>query len=174
MMVKFGDGNKIVKVPFLKRKRQKISDQHIIDLYNLGKKLEKHYYFPQDVEWAIEGKNVYLVQTRPITTTESKKGEVSLDQIAMLEDRIRIFEGKRQVYGTQFDWDENNQMSPSPIENLETVDIRREMMGLPPLFKMIEKQRELVKKSNEKPPKDKLERRKSFEAWLIKVGWRKI
>lgn len=72
MMVKSGNGNKITRVPLLKKRRQKISDQNIIDLYNLGKKLEKHYYFPQDVEWAVQGGNVYLVQTRPITTTEPK------------------------------------------------------------------------------------------------------
>ena len=35
----------------------------------MAKKLEKHYYFPQDVEWAIEKGTVYLVQTRPVTTT---------------------------------------------------------------------------------------------------------
>lgn len=72
MMIKSGNGNKITRVPLLKKRRQKISDKNIIDLYNLGKKLEKHYYFPQDVEWAVQGDQVYLVQTRPITTIESK------------------------------------------------------------------------------------------------------
>ena len=30
--------------------------------------LEKHYFFPQDSEWAIENGEVFIVQTRPITT----------------------------------------------------------------------------------------------------------
>lgn len=68
MLKKVGENNKEVKVPLFSRKRQKISDKQIIELYKLGRRLEKHYYFPQDSEWAIEGKNVYLVQTRPITT----------------------------------------------------------------------------------------------------------
>lgn len=68
MLKKVGNENKEVKVPFLSRKRQKISDKQILELYKLGRQLEKHYYFPQDNEWAIEGDKVYLVQTRPITT----------------------------------------------------------------------------------------------------------
>ena len=73
MLKKVGDANKEVKVPLLSRKRQKITDKQILELYKLGRKLEKHYYFPQDSEWAIEGSNVYLVQTRPITTIKSEK-----------------------------------------------------------------------------------------------------
>lgn len=30
---------------------------------------EQHYGSPQDIEWAIEGEQIYLVQSRPITTT---------------------------------------------------------------------------------------------------------
>ena len=65
--------NKETGVPILKRNKQKISHAEIIALAQLGKKLEKHYYFPQDVEWAIEKKQVYIVQTRPVTTTAEKK-----------------------------------------------------------------------------------------------------
>ncbi len=68
MLKKVGSANKEVRVSLLSRKRQKITDNQILELFKLGKKLEKHYYFPQDIEWAIEGNNVYLVQTRPITT----------------------------------------------------------------------------------------------------------
>lgn len=75
MMKKYGDINKEVSVPFLQRKRQKIKNDEIIELYKLGKKLEKHYYFPQDAEWAIEKGKVYLVQTRPITTIKEKSAK---------------------------------------------------------------------------------------------------
>lgn len=47
---------------------QKISDEQIVKLARLGKQLERHYYFPQDIEWAIEGKDIYITQTRPVTT----------------------------------------------------------------------------------------------------------
>ncbi len=77
LMKKSGSENKIVKVSLFAKKKQKITDSEIIELYKLGMKLEKHYFFPQDSEWAISGGRVYLVQTRPITTiaTTAKKKE---------------------------------------------------------------------------------------------------
>lgn len=50
---------------------QKIPDGTIIKLAKFGKVLEKHYYFPQDVEWAVEKGAIYITQTRPITTIKS-------------------------------------------------------------------------------------------------------
>jgi pyruvate,water dikinase len=52
--------------------RQKITDSDIIFLAKIGKTLEDHYQWPQDVEWAKEKGEIYIVQTRPVTTT--KKG----------------------------------------------------------------------------------------------------
>jgi len=39
--------------------RQKISDADIITLAKLGKQLEEHYQFPQDIEWAKEGQEIF-------------------------------------------------------------------------------------------------------------------
>ncbi len=52
---------------------QKITDNQIIQIAHLGKQLERHYYFPQDVEWAIEKGKVYITQTRPITTLKTSE-----------------------------------------------------------------------------------------------------
>ena len=41
-------------------------------------------------------------------------GSVPSWQAAFLEDRIRFFEGRPQLYGTHFDWDEAGQLSPAP------------------------------------------------------------
>ncbi|OGH06152.1 MAG: phosphoenolpyruvate synthase [Candidatus Levybacteria bacterium RBG_16_35_11] len=65
--------NKEVKISKNMGKKQKITDKEIITLAKLGKKLENHYYFPQDSEWAIEGGKIYIVQTRAVTTTGSDK-----------------------------------------------------------------------------------------------------
>lgn len=70
-MIKKGIDNKIVSVSKSVGEKQKLSRKEIIELAELGKKLEKHYYFPQDSEWAIEKGKVYIVQTRPITTIEA-------------------------------------------------------------------------------------------------------
>ena len=49
--------------------KQKITDDVIIQLARIGKILEEHYDFPQDVEWATQKGELLIVQTRPITTT---------------------------------------------------------------------------------------------------------
>ncbi len=55
--------------------KQKISDADIIELAEIGKKLEDHYEFPQDIEWAKEKGEIFIVQTRPITTIKEEVGE---------------------------------------------------------------------------------------------------
>jgi pyruvate,water dikinase len=54
--------------------KQKITDAEIIELAKIGLTLEKHYDFPQDVEWATENGKIYIVQTRPITTLKETAG----------------------------------------------------------------------------------------------------
>lgn len=71
MLKKVGTENKEIKITEQIGKKQKISDNNIMDLALLAKRLEKHYYFPQDVEWAIENNNIYIVQTRPVTTANN-------------------------------------------------------------------------------------------------------
>lgn len=55
--------------------KQKITDSDIIELAVIGKRLEEHYQFPQDVEWAKEKGEIFIVQTRPITTIREEKAE---------------------------------------------------------------------------------------------------
>jgi pyruvate,water dikinase len=50
--------------------QQKISDDDIIALANIGKHLEEHYQFPQDIEWAKDNNRLFVVQTRPVTTVK--------------------------------------------------------------------------------------------------------
>jgi len=44
-------------------------------LTELAIKLEKHYKKPQDIEFAIEGNDIFITQTRPITTMEKRIDE---------------------------------------------------------------------------------------------------
>jgi len=49
----------------------KLTDQEIIKVALLVRDIEKHYYFPQDIEWAVQNNRVYITQSRPITTTKN-------------------------------------------------------------------------------------------------------
>jgi pyruvate, water dikinase len=48
--------------------RRVLTDQEIRDVASLVRASENHYQSPQDVEWAIEGDRIYIVQSRPVTT----------------------------------------------------------------------------------------------------------
>jgi len=72
-----------IKVPEEKQDQQKISDEQIMKLYELAQKIEEHYGKPQDTEWAIENNEVYMVQSRPITTLgENKEGKMEEQDIS--------------------------------------------------------------------------------------------
>ena len=49
----------------------KLTDQEILKVALLVRDIEKHYYFPQDIEWAVQNNRVYITQSRPITTTKN-------------------------------------------------------------------------------------------------------
>jgi hypothetical protein len=100
------------------------------------------------------------------------EGRIERWQPAFLEDRIRALEGRPQKYGTQFDWDENGEMSPYPeIEDPSIVNELRSSVGLPPLEQAIARQREAIKHSNEPVPADIKKRRAEMESWARSVGW---
>ncbi|MBY0538815.1 hypothetical protein K2P56_00075 [Patescibacteria group bacterium] len=54
-----------------KIKKQKLSEEQILALTEEVVRIEKHYDFPVDVEWALEGGKFYITQSRPITTLSS-------------------------------------------------------------------------------------------------------
>ncbi len=53
---------------------QKITDEDITFLAKIGKRLEDHYGIAQDVEWAKENNEIFIVQTRPVTTIKETTG----------------------------------------------------------------------------------------------------
>lgn len=81
MLLKLSKGtNKKVTLAKNIGQKQKLTEKEIIEIATYGKKLEKHYYFPQDVEWAIEKNKMYIVQTRPVTTIHTQKNLQNKDE----------------------------------------------------------------------------------------------
>lgn len=68
-----GRTNKI-PVPDDLKKKKVLSSEEIAELTELGKKIQDHYDFPQDTEWAIESGKVYMLQSRPVTTLGKTAG----------------------------------------------------------------------------------------------------
>jgi hypothetical protein len=93
-------------------------------------------------------------------------GRIPAWQPAMLLDRIRVLEGKPQVYGTQFDWDAEGNLVASPIEDMARVEERRSAVGLPSF-----EDTRAAMQSQPKPP-NPAERAARRDEWARKVGWR--
>lgn len=63
-----------------------------------------------------------------------KEGKARRQDLAYLEDRILVNQGKKQLYGTQFNLDkETKEIKPKDVEDPENLNKRRESVGLPPL-----------------------------------------
>ncbi|SDD11488.1 phosphoenolpyruvate synthase [Natrinema hispanicum] len=58
------------EVPEDKRTARVLDAEEIDELMDLGERVEDHYGEPQDVEWAIVDGDVYMLQSRPITTID--------------------------------------------------------------------------------------------------------
>lgn len=90
-ITKVGEENKHVTIEKKDQKIQKLSDEEIIGVAELGKKIDTHYGKPQDTEWAIEGNKIYFVQSRPVTTLkkiENGKSKIEESQISNLDSQI--------------------------------------------------------------------------------------
>lgn len=111
-------------------------------------------------------------QRKVLQLLKGNANDVPPAQIAMLEDRIRKFEGRPQLYGTQFDWDENGQLSAGAIEDEANVDARRAGVGLNSLQQRTEEMRNRAASEGDRPPADMAKRRKDMDAWAKKTGWR--
>ncbi len=48
--------------------KQVLQFTQIKELFDLGVELEQHYGTHQDIEWAVQGNKIYILQTRPITS----------------------------------------------------------------------------------------------------------
>lgn len=108
------------------------------------------------------------VKLLEIAVSENK---ASSKNLAYLTDRVAVLEGKPQLYGTQFDWDENGELSPNDFDDLTKVNQRRISIGLDSLDEQIEVIRNRAKNENQTPPTDFKKRKEEVEQWKKSVGW---
>lgn len=102
------------------------------------------------------------------------EGQANSLDAAYLADRIAMYEGAPQTFGTQFDYDDNGLLSPAPVRDPETLEERRASVGLPPMAETIADMRAQAAANNEPAPSAAglAERRAKFETWARKAGWR--
>lgn len=87
-----------VKVAPRLQERQKISDKEAVKLAKLAQKIHDHYFFAQDIEFAVDNqRNIFIVQTRPVTTlkdaekqTSSEKSEIKKAENEIEEKKVLL------------------------------------------------------------------------------------
>lgn len=72
-LIKAKTESKRATVPRSLQNKRKLTDKQIVELAKIGNNIQKHYYFPQDIEWAFWKNHFYIVQTRPITTIKEQE-----------------------------------------------------------------------------------------------------
>ena len=60
--------------------KQKLTDEQILEVADVGNQIELHYNKPMDIEWCLEDGDFYVVQARPVTTLSSNGGKKVADK----------------------------------------------------------------------------------------------
>jgi hypothetical protein len=110
------------------------------------------------------GEPAFMRQCRDLLRQASANGDAHPWQHAYMDDRIRVFEGLPQLYGTQFRRGENG-AEPFPLEDPENVEALRQELGLPSLS-------EIAARIDLPPvrPDQAVQDAEEF-AWRKRVGW---
>ncbi|GHO46072.1 phosphoenolpyruvate synthase [Ktedonospora formicarum] len=86
-----GGGTKEQEIEPERQNRQALTDEHVLQLERMGRKIEEHFGCPQDIEWCLVDDTFYVVQSRPITTI------YPIPEANDQENRVYISVGHQQM-----------------------------------------------------------------------------
>lgn len=89
--------------------------------------------------------SAFMAQCLPLMERAVAAGQASGKDYVYLLDRVRMQQGKPQIYGTQFTFAADGQLVLHPIEDAEHVDERRRAIGLPPMAEQEKVMREVYR-----------------------------
>jgi hypothetical protein len=136
---RYGGGSKEVKELY---RQMQVKDS--INQIKVGAILDKYGWLGPDVVGE-EGNGTFFfviqhaelpmqVKYLPMLRAAVKNGRAKARNLALLEDRVALHQGKKQTYGSQVGWDmRTNSYFMLPLEDPDHVDQRRAAVGLPPL-----------------------------------------
>ena len=106
----------------------------------------------------------FMRECRALIEEASEQGQIPQEHFAYIDDRIRVYEGLLQRFGTQWRGGING-LEPYPVDDWDSVNQRRRNLGLPTL-------EEMRFESSERLSPEEFERMgKEEEAWRRRVGW---
>jgi hypothetical protein len=121
-----------------------IKEKDSINLIQVEKILAEYGWLGADIVGEMGNKTLFLViqhsntQTQvkylPLLREAVKNGKAKASYLALMEDRVLLAQGEKQIYGSQLQMDsETNEWVLEPMIDPENVDKRRAEVGLKPL-----------------------------------------
>lgn len=121
-----------------------IKEKDSINLVKVKTMLDQYGWLGNDIIGGPGSTTLFLVIQHSNQTTQEKylpmmreavkKGKAQGSSLALLEDRVLLGQGKRQIYGSQIARDQETHFYyVSPLEDPDHVDQRRAEVGLGPL-----------------------------------------
>ena len=121
-----------------------INEKDSVNLIKIKSLLDKYGWLGTDVIGEQGNSTMFLViQHSDIATQDKylpmmreavKNGKAKGSSLALLEDRVALRKGKKQIYGSQIGRDNDTKLYyVSPLEDPDNVDKRRAKVGLEPL-----------------------------------------
>lgn len=128
----------------LKRLWDTINYNDSINVMKVERIIKKHGWPGIDIIGEVGNKTVWLViqhatldkqlKYLPLLRKSVQSSKSPAWYLAQMEDRILMSQGKKQVYGSQYEFDEKTQKYKLyPIVDERSVNDRRKLVGLPPL-----------------------------------------
>lgn len=107
----------------------------------------------------------FMRQCRDLIDRASEAQDAPRWQFAIIDDRIRVYEGRPQRYGTQLRTGPNG-LEPHPIENESRINSMRMQAGLPPFAQTLAQAR-----AQPQPPGNHAAREAAEQEFRRSVGW---
>ncbi|HVY62761.1 MAG TPA: PEP/pyruvate-binding domain-containing protein, partial [Planctomycetota bacterium] len=101
-----GEGTIEVEVHPDDAAKPSLTREQVLEIAALGERCERHYGRPQDMEFAVAGGKVYLLQTRPITALPDDAQELSDEGFEPMPGVAAAL--KRLAQGRETIWDNSN------------------------------------------------------------------
>ena len=125
-----------------------IIEKDNINLLKVVSILDRHGWLGRDKVGARGNQTLFLViqhsnqktqeKYLPMMRDAVKKGNASASSLALLEDRVALGQGKKQVYGSQIGYESTTGKSyVLPLDDPDHVDERRASVGLGPLAEYV-------------------------------------
>ena len=107
----------------------------------------------------------FMRQCRDLIDRASEAQDAPRWQFAIIDDRIRVYEGRPQRYGTQLRMGANG-LEPHPVENEGRINSMRMQVGLPPFAQTLAQAR-----AQPQPAGNHAAREAAEQEYRRSVGW---